>query len=139
MHSDIHPNWAVWGVGYTGSNVKRGETWKMMLHSGDQGRYQQWWVTLMVCTFDMMWLKWHSGVFLSKTHNPSLIMKSTGQIQDDLGILQKIPDQYCSKLLSSSKSRDIQDIVKAKKRLRDMMTKCCVSWMGAYNKNYSKI
>lgn len=42
----------------------------------------------MVCTFDMLWLKWHSGVF-SKTHNPSLIMKSTGQIRDDLGILQK--------------------------------------------------
>lgn len=61
-------------------------------------------------------------------------MKSTGQIQVDLGILHKIPGQYCSKLLSSSKSRDIQDIVKA----RDMMKESCVPWMGAYNKNYSK-
>ena len=91
----------------------------------------------MVRTFDTMWLKWHSGI-LSKTHNPSLIMKSIGQIQVDLRILHKIPGQYCSKLLSSSKSRDIQDIVKAKKRLRDMMKENCVSWMGAYNKNYSK-
>lgn len=42
VQSDIYPNRAVWGVGYTGSNVKRGETWRMKLHSGDQGRYKQW-------------------------------------------------------------------------------------------------
>ena len=70
-----------------------------------------------------------SVVFLYKIYSPDLIMRKTPEKSQVKGI-PKVSDQYSSKSSRSSKTRGDLKIVTAKRRLKNITTKCnVVPWI----------
>ena len=71
---------------------------------------------LIVCTIDVIWWKWYSVIFLSKTHNPSLIVRKTSDKSHLQNIVRNILP-ILLKIVRIIKSK-VWEIVTSKRILR---------------------
>lgn len=103
----------------------------------DQGQHLQWNITSVACPPDTVWWKWPR--WSSPNPQPSLIMRRTShrrQHRRGGGAAYKIPALGSSKPSRSPKTREVQEMVTAKKSLRRQLKAVCPGWDPGIEKGH---